>query len=78
MINLPAQQQTLFASLSGKGDVPFADLYRALYPDGQVEGRAAQQQVLGPFVTRLNRRLAKHRMAVKPGDLKGTYRLIVT
>ena len=36
-----------------------------------------QQQTLGPYIVRLNRRLAKYRLAVKPGALKRTYALVV-
>ena len=51
-------------------------LHAAIYPDIKDRTRTQQQQVLGPFITRLNRRLVKHRLAVKPGERKGTYTLL--
>lgn len=74
---LPTQQRALHDALKAKGDVPIADLYAALFPEAVETERTRQQQMLGPYITRLNRRLAKHRQAVKPGDLKGTYRLVI-
>lgn len=75
--NLPAQQRVLHDALKSKGDVPIADLFAALFPGADESERVRQQQMLGPYITRLNRRLSKHRQAVKPGDLKGTYRLVI-
>jgi hypothetical protein len=74
---LPAQQRTLYEALKGKGDVAIGDLFCALLPGAEEQERTRQQQMLGPYITRLNRRLSKHRQAVKPGDLKGTYRLVI-
>lgn len=74
-IALPRRCQQLYDALSGRGDVPFATLCEAI--DANL-GPTASQQWLGPYVTRLNRRLVKHGLAVKPGVVKGTYRLIVT
>lgn len=75
MIDLPAQQKTLFDALEGKGDVAIETLYTALGLPPTPE-RTRQQQSLGPYITRLNRRIARHRKAVKPGALKGTYALV--
>lgn len=71
---LPAQQRTIFEALEGKGDVMVETLYLALGLPA-IEGRARQQQALGPYITRLNRRIAKHRKAVKAGALRGSYTL---
>jgi hypothetical protein len=72
--DLPRQQQTLHDLLLGRGDVPIATLYGALFSEPRP---AAQQQMwLGPYITRLNRRLAKAKLRVEPGALKGTYRLV--
>jgi len=75
--NLPAQQRVLYDALKGKGDVPIDAIYAGLGLTGAITDRVTQQQMLGPYITRLNRRLSKHRQAVKPGDLKGTYRLVI-
>ena len=74
MTDLPRRQQQLYDSLAGRGDVPFTTVAEAL--EANLENCAAPQW-LGPYVTRLNRRLAKRGLAVKPGVTKGTLRLIV-
>jgi hypothetical protein len=74
-IELPKRCQQLYDALAGEGDVPFAVLCEAI--DANL-GPTASQQWLGPYVTRLNRRLKAHGLTVKPGAIKGTYRLIVT
>lgn len=74
-MTLPAQQQTLYDALAGKGDVPIETLYASLGL-APLSERVRQQQALGPYIVRLNRRLAKQRKAVKPGALKGTYALV--
>ena len=74
---LPAQQAALYQALFGRADVAIETLHATIYPDDKNPGtRTQQQQVLGPFITRMNRRLVKHRLAVKPGALKGTYTLL--
>lgn len=73
-IVLPERQQKLYDALAGRGDVPISDLCDAI--EANLENTPAQQW-LGPYITRLNRRLAKRGLRVKPGALKGTYRLIV-
>lgn len=75
MIELPAQQRTLYDTLAGKGDVPISTIHAALNL-APAEDRRQQQQALGPYIIRLNRRLVKKRQAVKPGALKGTYALV--
>lgn len=50
-------------------------MHRAVY--GSLEGeRRDMQQRIGPYVTKLNRRIRSHKLAVKPGDMKGTYVLL--
>jgi hypothetical protein len=73
---LPAQQAVIYQTLFGRADVAIETLHDTLYPDLKDRTRTQKQQVLGPFITRLNRRLVKHRLAVKPGALKGTYTLL--
>lgn len=72
---LPTQQAAIYEALFCKGDVAIETLYAVLTGGPAIQTRTAQQQHLGPYIVRLNRRLAKHRLAVKPGDLKGTYAL---
>ena len=56
-------------------DVDIFDIYCSVISENTPALREAQQQ-LGPYITRLNRRLREHRRAVKPGRLKGTYALV--
>jgi hypothetical protein len=72
-IDLPPRLQKLYDSLSDQYDVSIADLHKHLFGE-DVPLRHAQQR-LGTPITRLNRRLAKHKKRVVPGRLKGTYRL---
>lgn len=74
---LPAQQAALYRLLDGAVDVSIDRLYGAIEENWSVpaETQTAKQQILGPYITRMNRRLAKHRRVVKPGALKGTYTL---
>ena len=73
---LPASQKTLYEALLGRGDVSIEKLYAALGL-AETTDSVRQQQTLGPYIVRLNRRLAKYRLAVKPGALKRTYTLVV-
>lgn len=73
---LPPYQARLYAALDGKGEVSIDKLYVAVIPGGTAEALRLRQQCLGPFITRLNRRLKQQRKAVRPGRLKGTYALV--
>lgn len=68
----PVSQRNLFAALWMQGDVPIPVLVKAVERT-TVDDLRHQQQVLGPYITRLNRRLKKARLAVRPGRMKGTY-----
>ena len=74
-LTLPLRQQQLYAALANKGDVSFDVLCAAL--ERNPESTCSPHEWLGPYVTRLNRRLAKRGLKVTPGDLKGTFRLTV-
>ena len=74
MPKLPDQQQRLYDRLKGRGDVRIEELLKTIEVS---PGRHNQQQVLGSYITRLNRRLRNHGQAVKPGEVKRTYRLVV-
>ena len=83
-LKLPASLQKLFDALRpvdpGNGgpvvrEKSVLDLHEAVYgplATAQTETRH-QQQRLGSYVTKLNRRLKGHKLAVKPGDRKYTY-----
>jgi hypothetical protein len=71
---LPARTQQLYDLLFGRGEVLVTDIYAAM--GGPAEATYTQAQWLGPYITRLNRRLAKHGQKIVPGDLKRTYRLV--
>lgn len=68
----PVAQRNLFDALWMKGDVPIPVLIKAV-DRATGDDLRHQQQVLGPYITRLNRRLKKARLAVRPGRMKGTY-----
>lgn len=70
-LNLPKRQRQLFDALLGRGDVSWQDLCAAI--EAEPTGHLAQY--LGPYITKLNRRLAKANLRVEPGLTKGTYRL---
>lgn len=80
MTQLPRQTAALYAALEGKGEVPIVDLFDAIFSDepevGPRGGNRHAQQWLGPYITRLNRRLKTAGLAVKPGRRKGTYALV--
>lgn len=69
MSPLPERPQQLYDALIGRGDVAIADLCKAI-------GQAPDQNRLGPYITRLNRRIASQGLRVKPGTLKGSYRMV--
>lgn len=71
-IKLPAQQQKLFDALATGGDVAIEDLYRLLL---EREPPKDAQQRLGPYIVKLNRRLAAQNLVVRPGRIKRTYSL---
>jgi hypothetical protein len=73
--DLPLRCQQIFDTLKGRGDVPVHELCQAI--DKKSTAFSYDQQFLGSYINRLNRRLKKRGMKVKPGALKGTYRLTV-
>lgn len=71
---LPLRLQQLYDALAGRGDVAWETLAEAI--EANLENTPAPQWI-GPYVTRLNRRLRSRGLAVRPGVTKGTMRLIV-
>lgn len=73
---LPPQLKNLYLSFGLLDtDIAIEDLYRALFGDPGEKPRSIQQQYVGSRITKLNRRIASHKVRVVPGDRKGTYRL---
>ena len=75
MTDLPPKMSILYGALVGKGDVPVVSVHNTYFGEPEADFRKAMQR-LGPYVTKLNRRLKNQKKAVKPGRLKGTYCLI--
>ncbi len=74
MIPLPIRTQKLYDLLFGQGDVLIDDLYASM--GGPADATYTKAQWLGPYITRLNRRLRGEGLKVEPGKLKGSYRLV--
>lgn len=76
-IELPASLQKLYDALQPAEDSrSVLELHEAVYGplvSAQVNEVRHMQQRLGSYVTKLNRRLKGHKLAVKPGDRKYTY-----
>lgn len=70
---LPPAQRALFHLLKVRKDVPIARLYRMNHID-RPEPRK-QQQIIGSTISKLNKKLREHRLVIKPGEKRGTYRL---
>lgn len=70
--DLPPRLLDLYNALDGKGDVAIESIYETVVGPPPRPLREAQQY-LGPYITKLNRRLREHGLIVKPGRLKGTY-----
>ena len=77
MIDLPKQDAALYEALKGGKDVSIETLLVALGLETRADPRT-DQQVVGVYVTRLNRRLRGHKQRVQPGQIKRTYRLTKT
>lgn len=71
-LELPPKLRQLHDFLAGKADTDIMDIYMNVIDPDPVPLRQAQQY-LGPYITKLNRRLREHKQTVKPGRLKGTY-----
>lgn len=75
--SLPPAQARLFNKLRETGDVEILALFRALKhrEPAAHETRRIQQQQIGVYITRVNRRLAARGLRIAPGERRGTYRL---
>jgi len=82
-LKLPASLQKLYDALDARRTpdgvaqaVHVEQLHNAVYGRDaapEIETVRHLQQRLGSYVTKLNRRLKGHKLAVKPGDRKYTY-----
>jgi hypothetical protein len=72
-LELPPKLGELYRLLDGKGDVDILEIYTSIVDPREGKPLREAQQYLGPYITKLNRRLREHRKAVKPGRIKGTY-----
>ncbi len=70
--NLPPRLLELYRALDGQGDVDIIKIYEIVVGPPPRPLRETQQY-LGPYITKLNRRLREHGLKVKPGRIKGTY-----
>jgi len=77
-LKLPASLQKLYDALDVKDavgkrfEIMVGPLHQAVY-GRTIDDVRYMQQRLGSYVTKLNRRLKGHKLAVKPGDRKYTY-----
>lgn len=71
-LELPPKLGELYRFLDGKGDVDILEIYTSVVEPRERPLREAQQY-LGPYITKLNRRLREHKKRVVPGRIKGTY-----
>jgi hypothetical protein len=74
-LELPPKLAELHAFLTDRGDVEILAIYGRIIGGKPIPLRSAQQY-LGPYITKLNRRLREHRQIVRPGRIKGTYCLV--
>lgn len=75
-LELPRREQDLYDLLAGKGEVPIDVLYEGMGGPPCDDPRR-RQQWLGPYTTKLNRRIRNLKMRVKPGRLRDTYALVI-
>lgn len=78
-IVLPPVQAKLYAAVLHREDVKIEEIYAAMRDPAAVPQHTSvrdQQMWLGPYLTKLNRRLKNYGLRIVPGQLKGTYRLI--
>lgn len=73
-LKLPKQLGRLYAMLERGDDVPIATLCQGLGFEIGANSRSTQQ-IVGPYVVRLNHKLREHDLVVTPGRLKRTYTL---
>lgn len=76
LLELPTKMKQLLDVMEPAGqDVTVVKMFEAVKGEKATAEYRHLQQHMGPYITRLNRRLAQYRYRVEPGRLKGTYRL---
>ena len=72
---LPPAQAALLHVLVYRGgrDVPIRNLYARIHIDNPPHRQ--QQQRVGAILSKLNAKLAPHKLVVRPGEKRRTYRL---
>lgn len=76
---LPPKLALLHGLLFGRGDVAIETLFAGMSgPEKYAESNRTMGSWLGPYITRLNRRIVKQKLRVVPGQRKRTYALVVT
>lgn len=73
-LQLPPKLAILYAALPPGKDIHVLNIYQTVLGKPINDQRYAQQ-VLGSYITKLNRRLKGIKQRVEPGSLKATYRL---
>lgn len=78
MITLPPALEKVFRAFSLDTDVPFIQVYRIVCPEDTTPDKKLKnvQQRIGPYISRINRRIGSHKMAIVPGVARRTYRLV--
>lgn len=76
---MTGREALFFAMLNGKGDVSILRLYTGYYgEDPEAKGHYTsrrQQQALSWIMSQVNLKLAIHDLEIRPGQLRGTYRV---
>jgi hypothetical protein len=76
MLDLPPRLDAVYQTLASGMDTPWANIHTAIYGSPKAADPKLTQQYVSVYITRLNRRLAKHGQKIVPGELKRTYRLV--
>lgn len=71
---LPVREKALYDALAHGQDVKIEVLFAAA--GGPPDLPYNKQMWLGPYITKLNRRIKNHKLKVQPGVARGAYRLV--
>ena len=75
-LKLSAAEAAIHRALESRKDVRILVLCRAVKGPKDLPVLSREQQAaIGPFITRLNRKLVEHKLRVVPGIARHTYRL---
>lgn len=76
-IKLPRQQQVIVDLLMNSGDVSIKTVFDAIGGPRDYYTNRRRQQYLQTYIRAANRHLAERGLAIRPGEMKRTYRLYV-